>query len=85
MMYPAEPDWYVTSDDFPDEDLACLLRGDGKKRIDLVSSMNMLKFHCLTAKLGQTVWNDESSIHVPDKAGLGVSALTDYGTRTPHS
>jgi len=43
MMYPAEPDWIVTSDDFADEDLASLLRGDGKKRIDLVASMHMLK------------------------------------------
>ena len=30
MMYPAEPDWKVTSDDFADEDLDSLLRGDGK-------------------------------------------------------
>ena len=43
MMYPAEPDWNVTSDDFADEDLASLLRGDGKKKIDLVASMHMLK------------------------------------------
>jgi len=39
MMYPAEPDWNVTSDDFADEDLASLLRGDGKKKINLVVSM----------------------------------------------
>ena len=28
MMYPAEPDWNVTSEDFADEDLASLLHGD---------------------------------------------------------
>ena len=72
MMYPAEPDWNVTSDDFAYEDLASLLRGDRKKKIDLVASMHMLKFQCLTAKLGKTSWNDLSSIHVPDKASLGV-------------
>ena len=33
-----EPDWNVTSDDFADEDIASLLRGDGKKKIDLVAS-----------------------------------------------
>jgi len=54
MMYPAEPDWNVTSDDFADEDLASLLRGDGKKNIDLVASMHMLKLQCLTAKLNKT-------------------------------
>ena len=72
MMYPAEPDWNVTSDDFADEDLASLLRGDGKKKIDLVSSIHMLKLQCLTARLGKTTWNDLSSMHVPDKATLGV-------------
>ena len=72
MMYPAEPDWNVTSDDFADEDLASLLRGDGKKKIDLVASMHMLKLQCLTAKLGKTAWNDLSSMHVPDTAALGV-------------
>jgi len=72
MMYPAEPDWNVTSDDFADEGLASLLRGDGKKKIDLVVSLYMLKFQCLTAKLGKTTWNDLSSIHVQDKAALGV-------------
>jgi len=72
MMYPAEPDWNVTSDDFAYEDLASLLREDRKKKIDLVASMHMLKFQCLTAKLGKTSWNDLSSIHVPDKASLGV-------------
>jgi len=71
MMYPAEPDWNVTSDDFADEDLASLLCGDGKKKIDLVASMHML-IRCLTAKLGKTSWNDLSSMHVPDKAALGV-------------
>ena len=35
MMYPAEPDWIITSDDFADEDLASLLRGDGKQKIDV--------------------------------------------------
>jgi len=72
MMYPAEPDWNVTFDDFADEDLASLLRRDGKKKIDLVASMHMLKLQCLTAKLGKTAWNDLSSMHVPDKAALGV-------------
>ena len=72
MMYPAEPDWNVTSDDFADEDLASLLQGDGKKKIDLVASMHMLKLQCLTTKLGKTAWNDLSSMHVPDKAALGV-------------
>jgi len=43
MMYPAEPDWNNTSDDFADKDLTSLLRGDGKKRINLVASMHMLK------------------------------------------
>jgi len=73
-MYPAEPDWNVTSDDFADEDLASLLRGDGKKKIDLVASMHMLKLQCLTAKLGKTAsgWNDLSSMHVPDNAALCV-------------
>jgi len=72
MMYLAEPDWNVISDDFADEDLPSLLRGDGKKRIDLVASMHMLKLQCLTAKLGKTAWNDDSSMHVPDKAALSV-------------
>jgi len=72
MMYPAEPDCNVTSDDFADEDLAYLPHGDGKKKIDLVASMHMLKFQCLTAKLGKTSWNNLSSMHVPDKATLGV-------------
>jgi len=31
MMYPTEPDWNDTSNDFADEDLASLPRGDGKK------------------------------------------------------
>ena len=43
MMYQAAPDWNVTSNDFADGDLAYLLRGDGKKKIDLVASMHMLK------------------------------------------
>ena len=34
--------------------------------------MHMLKFQCLTAKLGKTAWNDISSMHMPDKAALGV-------------
>jgi len=72
MMYPAEPDWNVTSDDFADEDLASLLRGDGKKKLDLVASMHMLKLQCLTTKLGTTSWNDLSYMRVPDKAALGV-------------
>jgi len=32
MMYPAEPDWNVTSEDFADEDLVSLSRGDEKKK-----------------------------------------------------
>jgi len=72
MMYPAEPNWNVTSDDFADEDLASLLRGDGKKKIELVASMHMLKLQCQTAKPGKTAWNDLSSMHVPDNAALGV-------------
>jgi len=72
MMYPAESDWNVTSDDFADEDLASLLRRDGKKKIDLVTSMHMLKVQCLTDKLGKTTWNDLSSMHVSDKATLSV-------------
>jgi len=72
MMYPAEPDWNFTSDNFADEDLASLLRRDGKKKIDLVASMHMLKLQCLTDKLGKTSWNALSSMHVPDKAALGV-------------
>jgi len=75
MMYPAEPGWNVTSDDLTDEDLASLLRGDGKKKIGLVVSMHMLKFQCLTAKLGKTAWNDLSSMHVSDKGVLGVLNL----------
>jgi len=72
MMYLTEPDWNVTSDDFADEDFTSLLCGDGKKKIDLVASMHMLKIQCLTAKLGKTVWNNLSSMHVPDKAALSV-------------
>jgi len=34
--------------------------------------MHMLKLQCLTTTLGKTVWNDLSSMHVPDKAALGV-------------
>jgi len=34
--------------------------------------MHMLKLQCLAAKLGKTAWNDISSMHVPDKAALGV-------------
>ena len=72
MMYLAEPYWNVTSNDFADEDLTCMLRGDGKKKIDFVASMHMLKLQCLTVKLGETAWNDLSSMHVPDKAALCV-------------
>jgi len=72
MMYLAEPDWNVTSDDFADKDRACLICGEEKKKIDLVASMHMLKLQCLTAKVGKTAWNDESSIHVLDKAALSV-------------
>jgi len=57
MMYQAKPDWNVTPDDFADEDLASLLRGDGKKKINLVASMHMLKLQCLTAKLSVCVSN----------------------------
>jgi len=72
MAYSAEPDWNVTSDDFADEDLASLLRGDGKKKVDLVASVHMLKLQRLTAKLAKNTWNDISSMHVPDQAALGV-------------
>jgi len=46
--------------------------GDGKKKIDLVASMHMLKLQCLTDKMGKTAWSDLSSMHVPDKAALSV-------------
>jgi len=72
MMHPAEPDWNVTSADFADDDLASLLRGVGKSKVDLGASMHMLKLQLLTAKLGKTAWNDISSMHVPDKKALGV-------------
>jgi len=36
------------------------------------TSMYMLNLQCLTAKLDKTAWNDLSSMHVPDKAALGV-------------
>jgi len=72
MAYPVEPDWNVTSDDFADEDLASLLRGDGKKKVDFVAFMHMLKLQHLTVKQSETVWNDISSIHVPNKAALVV-------------
>ena len=72
MMHPAEPDWNVTSEDFADEDLASLLRGDGKSKVDLGASMHMLKLQLLTVKLGKTAWNDISSMYVPDKKALGV-------------
>jgi len=72
MMHSAEPDWNVTSEDFADEDLDSLLRGDGKSKVDLGASMHMLKLQLLTAKLGNTAWNDISSMHVPDKKALGV-------------
>jgi len=64
MAYPAEPDLNVTSDDFADEDLAPLLRRDGKNKINLVASMH-----------GKTAWNDVSAMHVPDKAALNVLHL----------
>jgi len=80
MMYTAAPDWNVTSDDFADEDLASLLRGDGKKKIALVTSMHMLKLQRLTAKLGKTSWNDLSSMHVPDTAALGVLHSQEFRT-----
>jgi len=71
-IHQAEPDWNVTSEDFADEDLASLLRGDGKSNVHLGAFMHMLKLQLLTAKLGKTAWNDISSMHVPDKAALGV-------------
>ena len=43
MMHPAEPDWNVTSEDFADEGLASLLRGDWKSKVGLGASMHMLK------------------------------------------
>jgi len=72
MMHPAEPDWNVTSEDFADEDLASLLCGDGKSKVDLGASLHMLKLQLLTAKLGKTAWNHVSSMHLPDKTALGV-------------
>ena len=33
MMYPAEPDWNVTSDDFADEDLSATRRSKEKDRL----------------------------------------------------
>jgi len=72
MMHPVEPDWNVTSEDFADKDLASLLRGDGKSKVDLGGSMHILKLQLLTAKLGKTDWNDISFMHVPDKKALGV-------------
>jgi len=75
MMHPAEPDWNVTSEDFADEDLASLLRGDGKSEVDLGVSMHMLKLQLLTVKLGKTAWNDISSMHVPDTGFLATRVL----------
>ena len=72
MMYPVEPNCNVTTEDFTDKDLAALLRGDEKSKGDFVASMHMLKLQRLAAKLGKTAWNDISSMHVPDKAALGV-------------
>ena len=73
MAPSAVPDWDIDDPyDFADEDLASLLRGDGKKKVDLVASMHMLKLKRLAANLGKTAWNDISSLHVPDKAALGV-------------
>ena len=72
MAPSAELDWDIDPYDFADEDLASLLRGDGKKKVDLVASMHMLKLKRLAANLGKTAWNDISSLHVPDKAALGV-------------
>ena len=43
MMHPAEPDWNVNFEDFADEDLTSLLRGDGKSKVDLGPSMHMLR------------------------------------------
>jgi len=37
-----------------------------------MASMHVLKLQCLTVKLGKTVWNNISSMHVPDKAALDV-------------
>jgi len=71
-MYPVEPNYNVTTEDFADKDLAALLRGDEKSKGDFVASMHMLKLQRLAAKLGKTAWNDISSMHVPDKAALGV-------------
>ena len=34
--------------------------------------MHMLKLKRLATNLGKTAWNDISSLHVPDKAALGV-------------
>ena len=72
MAFPAELEshWNITSIDFANEDLASLLDGDGSNKVDLVASMHMPKLQRLTAKLGKTVWNDISSMHVPFKAAL---------------
>jgi len=87
MMHPAEPGWNVTSKAFADEDLASLLRGDGKSKVDLGASMHMLKLQLLTAKLGKTAWNGISSMHVPDKKALGVlhSQIMEQELRTLNS
>jgi len=70
-MYPAEPHCNVTSDDFADEDLASLLRGDGMKKIDLVASMHMLKLQRLTAKLGKTATS--SYLLAPSKTSFALA------------
>jgi len=87
IMYLEESNWNVTSDNFADEDLASLLRGDGKKKIDFVASMHMLKLQCLPDKLGKISWNNLSSMHVPDMAALGVlhSQIMAHELRTLNS
>lgn len=44
-MIPAEPDWNITPDDFADKDLASLIHGDGKTKVELLAAMHtgMLK------------------------------------------
>ena len=60
MAPSVEPYWDIDPYDFADEDLASLLRGDGKKKVDLMASMHMLKLKRLAANLGKTAWNDIS-------------------------
>jgi len=68
----SEPDWNITPDDFADEDLASLIHGDGKTKVELLAAMHMLKLQRLTSKLGKTVRNEVSSMRVKDDAAFDV-------------